>query len=169
MKQIKIFAIPDEVDAMNAFLAINPPEVITPFTDKVVFTYDDGSYPASYKMEECRALIASNTKDIMTHGISMRVSEIDLEFAKGLLATVSAIVVPIDPKTKKPDTGILADKEAKIKEHTLSISGLTNGISNLAEMIRRFATRNQAMEEMIAKIEDSQQPTASSQTSNTSW
>lgn len=152
MKQLKVFAIPAEIDALNRFLATNPPELITPFEDKITVVYDDATYPTAYKIEEIRALMSGNIKEMMTHAISMSVSELDLEFAKGLLAEAEKIEVPIDPKTKKPDAAKTAEKETKIKEHTNSIAGLSNGISNLAEMIRRFNTRNIAMQKMLDSI-----------------
>lgn len=152
MKQLKIFSLPAEEAAANDFLSKNPPELVTPFADKIVIYYDDASYPQAYKAEEIRALMGANVKEIMTHAISMWVTEIDLDFARSLLVQAEAIVVPSDPKTKKPDTAITNDKAMKIQEHTNAIAGLVNGIANLSEMIRRFNTRNIAMQKMLDKV-----------------
>lgn len=150
-KQVKSFALPSQEQEANEFLAKNPPESVASFSDRIVINYDDVSYPDAYKEEEIKALMLSNTKQIMTTGISTRTSEIDLARFEAELESLRATSVTSGGKVKYQDE---RDREAKITAYEERANNIKKAMKELAEAVIRLDTRNFVMQEMLDNLKN---------------
>ena len=152
MKQIKTFKIPDEEAAANNFLAKYPPEQVGIVGDRLVINFDDQAYPDTYKAEELRALMLSNTKQRMTTEISIAVSKLELEKAEKELVELQATVVSSTSKKTKEIYDLTKDRNDKIKAYTDRVNNIKNAIKGLESSLDNFQFKNEVMKRVIASL-----------------
>lgn len=146
MKQVKVFYLPEEINAANEFLSKVSPESLLTTEKAVMINYDDQTYPDGYKREEIMALMLSNEKQAMTSNISKRVTEIDLARIEADLAELKATVITVEGKEKYDNK---KDKEDKVKAYEMKISNMKRAIEELNESITRAETKNGVLQEVL--------------------
>lgn len=178
MQQVKVFNLSSEINEANEFLAKNPPAQMFNHEGLLVVHFDDQSYPAEYRIEECRALMLSNTKACMTSEISLRVTEIDFKKFDGQYAELTrsfdeiksehdALKATLDDKDawkgkkeeraaavhKLMDLGKRLSTLEKEKATVGSVCAeMVNAMNELKESIARNKTRNLVLQETIDRL-----------------
>lgn len=152
MKQIKTFKLPSEEKEANQFLAENPPENVGIVGEMVVINFDDQSYPSHYMAEELRALILSNSKQIMTNEIACEVVQREIDAAEKDLADINDTHVPTVGKKTKEIYDDEKDRKTKIEAYDKKVRDLKESLRGLQASRANLVVRNDVMQKKIGAL-----------------
>lgn len=154
MKRIATFKIPGEVELANKHLAQFPPEQVAVVNDIVVINFDDQTYPDSYKAEELRGLILSNTKGVMTTNISIKVGEMDLVKIRTDINELEKAIAAFNTVGK--DKKALYDNKKELQTNLVNAKAheakIVDAITGLKGTIRNFENKNKVLEGELALL-----------------